>query len=58
MKAIITSTFHVRDNPVSSYYSFPVFSEEIEKTMIRQLDFLERTKVNYSLDLKIVKNNS
>lgn len=58
MKAIIESTFYVRDKPVSSYTSFPVYSDEIEKTMNRQLEFLQKQDSDFSLSLKIVKNSS
>ena len=54
MKAIITTKFYVRDRPVSSYYSFPTYSDEIEKTMTRQLEFLLRNGTNYELNLKII----
>jgi hypothetical protein len=58
LKAIINTTFYVRGNPRTSYHSFPVYSEEIEKTLIRQLEFLQRHGSEYSLEFKIVKNNS
>jgi hypothetical protein len=58
MKAIIESTFYVRDKPVSSYSSFPIYSDEIEKTMTRQLEFLQRHGSDFSLTLKIIKNSS
>lgn len=58
MKAVIESTFYVRDRPVSSYTSFPVYSDEIEKTLNRQLEFLQRHGSDFTLNLKIVKNSS
>ena len=56
MKAIIETTFYVRDVPQSSYYSFPTYSDEIEKTMIRELEFLQRHGSEYSLKLTIEGN--
>lgn len=58
MKAIIESTFYIRGMPVSSYSSFPVYSDEIEKSLIRQLEFLRRHGSDFSLELKILKNSS
>ena len=56
MKAIIESKFFVRDKPYTSYYSFPIYSDEIEKTLVRSLDFLERHGTEYSLSLTIEGN--
>ena len=56
MKAIIETKFYVRDRPHSGYYSFPTYSDEIEKTLIRNLDFLERHGTEYSLSLTIEGN--
>lgn len=57
MKAIIETTFYVRDKPVTSYYSFPTYSDEIEKTMTRGLEFLQRLGGSeYSLNLTIEGN--
>ena len=56
MKAIVQTTFYVRDIPYSGYYSFPVYSDEIEKTMIRELEFLQRHGSEYSLTLTIEGN--
>lgn len=58
LKAIISSTFYVRGLPKHSYYSFPTYTPEIEKTLISQLEFLQRHGSDYSLELKIVKNSS
>lgn len=58
MKAVISSTFYVRGLPKHSYYSFPVYSDEIEKTLISQLEFLQRHGSDFSLELKITKNSS
>lgn len=56
MKAIIETEYYVRDRSVTSYYSFPIYSDEIEKTMIRQLEFLQRHGSEYSLSLTIEGN--
>lgn len=56
MKAVINTTFYVRDVPHSGYYSFPTYSDEIEKTMIRELEFLQRNGTEYSLTLTIEGN--
>lgn len=55
MKAIIQSTYYVRGNPISSYFSYPVYSNEIENTMIRQLEFLQRHGSQFNLTLKVEK---
>jgi len=56
MRAIIETKFFVRDIPQGSYYSFPTYSEEIEETMVRQLEFLQRHGSEYSLSLTIEGN--
>lgn len=56
MKAIIETKFYVRDRPHSGYYSFPTYSDEIEKTMTRELEFLQRHGSEYSLKLIIEGN--
>lgn len=58
MKAVINTLFYVRDRPVTAYYSYPVYSDEIEKTMCRELEFLQRHGSDFSLELKITKNSS
>lgn len=56
MKVTITSTFPLRGSPISSTYSFPVFSPMIEETMSRELEFLKRYE-NFSLEMKIEKSS-
>ena len=58
MKAIIESRYYVREKPVSNYTSFPVYSDDIEKTLMSHLDFLNRHGSDFTLTLKIVKNSS
>jgi len=58
VKAIVETKFYVRGAPRTTYHSFPVYSKEIEATMIRQLEFLQRHGSDFSLELKIVKNSS
>ena len=53
MKVTIESLFYVRGKPVSSYYSFPVYSDEIEATMTRQLEFLQRHGSEFKLTLTV-----
>lgn len=56
MKAVINVEYYVRDQKLSSYYSYPVYSDEIEKTMIRELEFLQRLGTKpFSLELKILE---
>jgi hypothetical protein len=55
MKATIESTFYVRGKPISSYFSYPVYSDEIENTMVRQLEFLQRHGSAFNLTLKVEK---
>jgi len=52
MKAVIESSFPVRGKDITSYHSFPVYSDKIEETMSRQLDFLKQYD-KFSLTLKI-----
>lgn len=58
MKAVINTLFYVRDRPVATYYSYPVYSDEIEKTMCRELEFLCNHGSNFSLELKIIENKA
>ena len=55
MKAIIESKYKVRGNNVQSYYSFPVYSDNIEETLIRELEFHKRCDHPFSLELKLVQ---
>ena len=57
MKATITSTYHLRDKAITSFYHYPVFSKHIEDRMSKQLKFLTQYD-SYSLELKIHKNKS
>jgi hypothetical protein len=54
MKVVITSSFPVRGEMVTSYYSYPVYSDEIEETMSRELKFLKQFK-KFSLEMKITE---
>jgi hypothetical protein len=54
MKVVIESSFLLRGENITSYYSFPVYSDEIEKTMSRQLEFLKQYD-DFSLSMKITK---
>lgn len=54
MKVIIESSFPLRGAKVSSYSSFPAFSDEIQKTMSRQLEFLKQYD-EFSLEMRITK---
>jgi hypothetical protein len=53
MKAVIESEFKVRGEPISSYYSFPVYSDEIERTLVRELEFLSKQPSEFSLSLRL-----
>lgn len=54
MKAVIESSYPLRDGNITSYHSFPKFSKEIEETLVRQLKFLEKNdKRPYKLKLTI-----
>lgn len=54
MKVVIESSFPLRGQNITSYYSFPVYSDEIEKTMSRELEFLNQYD-SFSLEMKITK---
>jgi hypothetical protein len=56
MKVVIQSTFHLRGKPISSYYSFPVYSDEIEKNLSRQLKFLSQYD-DFSLSMEVKKSS-
>jgi hypothetical protein len=55
MKVIIETEYPIRDSKISTYHSFPVFSDDIEKTLVRQLDFLKNYE-EFSLSFRVVKN--
>ena len=55
MKAIIESTYKLRGQNIGTYYSFPVYSKNIEETMIRELEFHRRCDHPFTLELKIIK---
>lgn len=56
MKAIINAEYTLRGQKITSYYSFPVYSDKIEETLIRELEFLRRMDSKpYSLELKILE---
>jgi len=54
MKVVIESSFPVRGQNIISYYSFPVYSKEIEETLCRQLEFLKQYDT-FSLKMKITE---
>lgn len=54
MKVIIESSFPLRGQRIGSYYSYPVYSDEIEKTLIRELKFLNQYD-DFSLEMRITK---
>lgn len=56
MKVVIESSFPLRGQNVSSYYSFPVYSPEIEETLCRQLEFLKQYDT-FSLEMKITEGS-
>ena len=58
MKAIVESTYLLRGTHISTYASFPVYSDHIEETMFRHLGFLQKQGSDFTLTLKIVKNSS
>ena len=56
MKAIIESSYTLRNQKVGTYYSFPVYSDKIEETLIRELEFLKRLDAKpFSLEFKLVE---
>lgn len=54
MKVTIESLFYVRGNPITSYHSFPQYTDKIEQTMNSQLDFLNQYD-KFSLTMKVTK---
>lgn len=56
MKVTIISSFPLRNESITSYYSYPVYSDEIEKTMARQIKFLSQYD-KFSLEMKVAKGN-
>lgn len=57
MKAIVESKYYIRERPITSYWSFPVYSDNIERTLCSRLDFLNQYD-NFELSLTIIKNKS
>jgi hypothetical protein len=57
MKAIIESTYYVREKPVSTYTSFPVYSYRIEESLTRHLDFLHKHGGKYTLNFRITNDH-
>jgi hypothetical protein len=55
MKAVIESNFKVREKHIGSYYSFPVYSDHIENTLTRLLEFHKRCDHPFTLELKIIQ---
>lgn len=58
MKAVITSLYYVRGKPVTSYESYTRFSENIEASLSRQIEFLKRTGSEFELTLTISEKSS
>lgn len=54
MKVVIESSYPIRGKKIGSYYSFPVYSDEIEKELIRQIEFLNQYD-DFSLEMRITK---
>ena len=55
MKVTITTTYPLRDKIITSYYDFPKFSEEIQQTMVNQLEYLRKNHETFSLEMKVIK---
>jgi hypothetical protein len=55
MKVTITTTYPLRDKLITSYYAFPKFSDDIQKTMSNQLEYLNENHKNFSLEMKVIK---
>jgi hypothetical protein len=58
MKVTITTTYPLRDKNITRCISFPQFSEEIQETMISQLEYLNKNHTSFSLEMKVTKNSS
>lgn len=56
MKVTITSSFPLRGEMITSYYSYPVYSDEIEKTMARELKFLKQYD-RFVLEMRITEGS-
>jgi hypothetical protein len=56
MKVIIESSYPLRDQTITSYHSFPAYSDEIEETMSRLLEFLKQYDT-FSLSMRITKGS-
>ena len=54
MKVTIESSFPIRNENVTRYFSFPMFSKKIEETMLEELKFLNQYKT-FSLVMKVTK---
>lgn len=55
MYATITTSYRLRDKSVTSFFAFPVFSREIEKRLVTELENAFRD--SFELVLNISKNN-
>lgn len=55
MKVVIETSYPLREQNICSYYSFPVYSDKIEDTLIRQLEFFRRLGKPFSIELKIIE---
>ncbi len=58
MNVTITTSYPLRDKNITRYISFPEFSEEIQETMISQLEYLNKNHTSFSLEMKVTKNSS
>lgn len=56
MKVIIESKFPVRGQNITSYKSFPVYSDKIEETLCKELEFLKQYD-SFTLEMKIIKGS-
>lgn len=55
MYATITTSYRLRDIPITSFFAYPQFSPEIEKRLITELQNVKRD--NFELTFKLSKNN-
>lgn len=55
MNATITSSYSHRGRTIASNFTYPIFSQEIEKRLLIELQNAQRE--DFELTLKIAKNN-
>lgn len=53
MQAVITVSYPLRNRTIQSTFSFPNFSNEIEKVLTRELGYLAAAKRKFTLTLEI-----